>query len=87
MNKSELIDAIAKNSGLTKTDSRKAYDAFVGAINGGLKKKETITLIGFGTFSTTKREARMGRNPRSGEKIKIAAKKVVKFKPSKKLGK
>lgn len=87
MNKSELIDAIAKNSGLTKTDSRKAFEGFVDAINAGLKKKEAITLIGFGTFSTTKREARTGRNPRTGEKIKIAAKKVVKFKPSKKLGK
>ncbi|MDY5969412.1 MAG: HU family DNA-binding protein [Bacteroidales bacterium] len=87
MNKSELIDAIAKNSGLTKTDSRKAYEGLVDAINAGLKKKDPITLIGFGTFSTVKREARTGRNPRTGEKIKIAAKKVVKFKPSKNLGK
>jgi DNA-binding protein HU-beta len=83
MNKSELIDAMAKNAGLTKVDSRKAYDGFVKAISTAMKKGEKVTLIGFGSFSVTKRAARTGVNPFTHKPMKIAAKKVVKFKPSK----
>jgi DNA-binding protein HU-beta len=80
MNKSELIDAIAAESKLTKADARKALDAFVGVTGKALKKGERITLVGYGTFSVAKRNARKGRDPRTGKEIKIAAKKVVKFK-------
>lgn len=83
MNKSELIDAIASQSGLTKANSAKALDAIISSIQGSLKKNDTIQLIGFGTFSVDERAAREGRNPSTGETIKIAAKKVAKFKPSK----
>lgn len=85
MNKSELIDEMAKNAGLTKVDSRKAYEGFVKAIAGAMKKGDKVTLIGFGTFSVNKRAARQGVNPFTHKTMKIAAKKVVKFKPSKKL--
>lgn len=80
MNKSELIDAIAAKSGLTKADSKKALDAFMDATGEALKSGDKIQLIGFGTFSTSERAAREGRNPQTGATIKIAAKKVVKFK-------
>ncbi|MBO4333257.1 MAG: HU family DNA-binding protein [Paludibacteraceae bacterium] len=83
MNKSELIDAIASQSGLTKANSAKALDAIISSIQGSLKKNDAIQLIGFGTFSVDERAAREGRNPSTGETIKIAAKKVAKFKPSK----
>lgn len=80
MNKAELIDAIASKSGLTKADAKKALDAFTGAISGSLKKGDRVSLVGFGSWSVTKRSARTGRNPQTGKEIKIAAKKVVKFK-------
>jgi DNA-binding protein HU-beta len=80
MNKAELIDAIAAGSGLTKADSRRALDAFIGATEGALKKGDRVALVGFGSFGVSKREARMGRNPQTGKEIKIPAKKVVKFK-------
>ncbi len=80
MNKTQLIDAIAAKSGLTKTDSRKALEAFVESTGEALKANDKIQLIGFGTFSTTERSARSGRNPRTGAEITIPAKKVVKFK-------
>jgi len=80
MNKAQLIDAIAAEAKLTKADTRKALDAFVSVTGKALKKGERITLVGYGTFSVAKRNARKGRDPRTGKEIKIAAKKVVKFK-------
>ncbi len=80
MNKAQLIDAIAAEAKMTKADARKALDAFVGVTGKALKKGERITLVGYGTFSVAKRNARKGRDPRTGKEIKIAAKKVVKFK-------
>ncbi|PKP03893.1 MAG: DNA-binding protein [Bacteroidetes bacterium HGW-Bacteroidetes-6] len=80
MNKSELIDAMAAASKLTKADTKKALDAFMTVTGKALKKGDRISLVGFGSFSTAKRSAREGVNPRTGKKIKIAAKKVVKFK-------
>jgi DNA-binding protein HU-beta len=80
MNKAELIDAIAANAKLTKVDSKKALDAFVKAVSAALKKGDKVALVGFGSFSVSKRSARTGRNPRTGAVIKIAAKKVVRFK-------
>ncbi len=80
MNKAELIEAIASGSKLTKADSGRALDAFLDATSKALKKGDKLTLVGFGTFSVTKRPARMGRNPKTGKSIKIAAKKVAKFK-------
>ena len=82
MNKVELINAVAEKAGMTKVDARKAVDAIVEATKEELKKDGKIALVGFGTLSVTKRPARQGRNPRTGKTIKIAAKKVVKFKPA-----
>ena len=81
MNKTELIDAIAEKSGLSKVDSKKALEAFVESVSGELKSGGKIALIGFGTFSVSERSARKGINPRTKVEIKIPAKKVVKFKP------
>lgn len=80
MNKAELIDAIAAEAGLSKADAKKALDAFVGATTNALKGGDRISLVGFGSFSVSSREARTGRNPQTGKEIKIAAKKVVRFK-------
>ena len=80
MNKQQLIDAIASNAKLSKADASRALDATVESINKALKKGERIGLVGFGSFSVSKRAARIGRNPQTGKEIKIAAKKVVKFK-------
>ncbi len=85
MNKSELIDAIADNSGLSKADSGRAVDAFVKSVTKALKKGDTVSLVGFGTFSVRKRAARTGRNPRTGETIKIKASKNPAFKAGKAL--
>ncbi len=81
MNKTQLIDAMASKSGLTKADARKALDAFLETTTDALKNKDRVALIGFGTFQVNKRNARTGRNPQTGKEIKIAAKNVVKFKP------
>ena len=81
MNKSELIDAMAADSGLTKADSKRALDSFINATTKALKKNDRVALVGFGSFAVTKRNARTGRNPQTGKEIKIAAKKVVKFRP------
>jgi len=81
MNKAQLIDAVAAKAGLTKVDAKKAIDAFIGVTAGALKKGDRLALVGFGSFSVMKRSARTGRNPRTGATIKIAAKKVVRFKP------
>ena len=80
MNKAELIDAMAAEAGLTKADAKRALDAFVTATTKSLKKGDRVALVGFGSFSVAKRAARTGRNPQTGKQIKIAAKKVVKFK-------
>ncbi|MFA6925102.1 MAG: HU family DNA-binding protein [Bacteroidales bacterium] len=80
MNKAELIDAISATAKLTKADARKALDAFITSTSKTLKKGERVALVGFGSFSVAKRAARKGRNPQTGKEIKIAAKKVVKFK-------
>ncbi len=83
MNKAELIDKIAKDAGITKTQANDALDAFTGSVVDSLKKGGKVTLVGFGTFSVSKRAARNGRNPQTGKVIKIAAKKVAKFKAGK----
>ncbi len=80
MNKAELIEAIASKAGLSKADAKKALDAFVEATSDALKKGDRVALVGFGSFSVSERGARTGRNPQTGQPIKIAAKKVVKFK-------
>ena len=80
MNKAQLIDAIAKEAKLSKADSGKALEATITAISKSLKKGEGIVLVGFGSFSVAKRAARIGRNPQTGKELKIAAKKVAKFK-------
>ena len=79
MNKSELISAMAAESGLTKADSKKALDAFMASITKALKAGDKVSLVGFGTFSVVERGARMGINPSTTKTIEIAAKKVVKF--------
>ena len=79
MNKSELIDAIAETAEMTKADAGRALDAVVSVVTKALKKGDSVTLVGFGTFEVRKRGARTGRNPRTGEEIKIAAAKTVKF--------
>jgi DNA-binding protein HU-beta len=80
MNKAELIEAIANGAKLTKADAGRALDATIEAVSKNLKKGDRISLVGFGSFSVAKRAARIGRNPQTGKEIKIAAKKVVKFK-------
>jgi DNA-binding protein HU-beta len=80
MNKAQLIDAIAAEAGLTKADAKRALDAFVTTTTGALKKGGRVALVGFGSFSVSKRNARTGRNPQTGAPITIKAKKVVKFK-------
>lgn len=80
MNKAELIDAMASNAGISKADAKRALDAFVDTTAGALKKGDRISLVGFGSFSVSKRAARTGRNPQTGKEIKIAAKNVVRFK-------
>ncbi len=85
MNKTELVDAIAKESGLSKAASEKAVKAFVDVVSKELKKKGKVQLVGFGTFETSKRAARTGKNPQTGEAIKIPAAVVPKFKAGKAL--
>ncbi len=85
MNKTELVEEIAKKTGLTKKDSEKAVKAFTDAVSAELKKGGKVQLVGFGTFEVTKRAAREGRNPQTGKTMKIAASKAPKFKPGKAL--
>ena len=84
MNKGDLINEVAKVVG-TKKQAQAAVDCVFNTITAALKKKETVTLVGFGTFKVGKRKARKGRNPQTGEEIKIKAKKVPKFVPGKNL--
>ncbi len=85
MNKTELIEHMAKTADISKAASARALDALIGAVKATLKKNDTVTLVGFGTFSVGKRAARTGRNPRTGEAIKIKAAKVPKFRAGKAL--
>ena len=85
MNKAEFIEAVADVAELSKADAGRAVDAMVAAITKALKKGDTVTLVGFGTFSVRKRGARTGRNPRTGDTIKIKASKKVAFRASKEL--
>jgi DNA-binding protein HU-beta len=85
VNKSELIEAIAKSADLSKAAAEKALDGALNAIKGALKKGSSVTLVGFGTFKVGKRAARIGRNPRTGEAIKIKAARVPKFSAGKAL--
>lgn len=80
MKKVELVEAVAKTAGLTKADATRAIDATFGAITKALKKGDKITLIGFGTFGVSRREARTGRNPQTGAQVKIPARNAVTFK-------
>ena len=83
MNKSELVDAVAAQAELSKADAGRAVDAFVEVVKKALKKNDTVTMVGFGTFQVRKRAARTGRNPRTGDTIKIKASKVPGFKAGK----
>jgi DNA-binding protein HU-beta len=83
MNKAELIDAVANSASLTKTDAGGAVDAVFEAISSALANSDSVSLVGFGTFSVSDRAARTGRNPRTGETISIAATRVPKFKAGK----
>ena len=85
MNKSELVEAMAKKAGLSKKDTEAAVNAFTETVTGALKKGDKGTLIGFCTFEVAKRAAREGKNPQTGEKIKIKASKAPKFKAGKAL--
>jgi DNA-binding protein HU-beta len=85
MNKAELVAHIAEETGITKTQANTALDSFVDAVTKTLKKGDKVTLVGFGTFTVSKRQARNGRNPQTGEVIKIKARKVARFKAGKEL--
>ena len=80
MNKTQLIEAIATDAKLTKAEGKKALEAIISSTTKALGKGDRVALVGFGSFSVSKRAARKGRNPQTGKEIKIAAKKVVKFK-------
>ena len=85
MNKSDLVDAVASSADMTKASAGRAVDAVLESIGDALGKQDTVSLVGFGTFSVSKRAARNGRNPQTGAVIKIKAKKVAKFKAGKEL--
>jgi DNA-binding protein HU-beta len=83
VNKTELIEHIAKSADISKAAATRSLEALIGAVKSTLKKNGTVALVGFGTFSVGKRAARVGRNPKTGETIKIKSAKVPKFKPGK----
>lgn len=85
MNKAELIAKIAEDAGITKTQANDTLDSFIDAVTKTLKKGGKVTLVGFGTFSTSERKARNGRNPQTGAVIKIKKRTVAKFKAGKEL--
>ena len=87
MNKAQIVARMAKDSGLTKADANRAVDALLDNVSRALRKGEKVTLVGFGTFVVYRRRARAGRDPQSGEPIKIAARRVAKFIPGKDLKK
>jgi len=83
MTKGDLVGAISKEAGITKVAAEKAVTAFTGAVTKSLKKGDAVSLVGFGTFSISRRKARKGRNPQNGKEINIPAAKVPKFKAGK----
>lgn len=85
MTKQDLIAAMADDAGITKAAAAKALESYIANVTKELKKSGKLGIVGFGTFAVSKRKARSGRNPQTGEKIKIAAKKVIKFKAGKAL--
>ena len=85
MNKAELVAKIAGDAGITKTQANAALDSFTTTVQKTLKSGDKVTLVGFGTFSVSKRAARTGRNPQTGAPLKIKAKKVARFKAGKEL--
>lgn len=85
MNKTELIEHIAKQADISKAAATRALEAMIGGVRTTLKKSGNVSLVGFGTFTVSKRAARSGRNPRTGAAIKIKAAKVPKFRPGKAL--
>jgi DNA-binding protein HU-beta len=85
MNKTELIDAIAVGADISKASAARALDSMLDAVTDSLRKGDQVALVGFGTFAVKERAARTGRNPQTGEEIKIAAAKVPGFKPGKAL--
>ena len=85
MNKGDLITKIAERAGITKAQATDALNAVLDGVGDALKAGDKVTIVGFGTFSISRRDARTGRNPQTGKTIKIAAKNVVKFKPGKEL--
>lgn len=85
MNKGELVEAVAKETKLSKAAAEKALNAVLGNMTTGLKKTGRVSIVGFGTFTVRKRKARMGRNPQTGEEIRIAASRTVGFKAGKAL--
>ena len=87
MNKADLVNSLSTKTGLTKTKSNEVVDAIVSTITESLRNGEKVTLVGFGTFTTSKKEARKGRNPKTGEILEIPAKTVAKFKAGSELTK
>jgi DNA-binding protein HU-beta len=85
MNKAELVEAIATRADISKNKASEVVDAFVESVTEALRKGDSVTLVGFGSFVVTKREARIGRNPKTGENLNIPASNVPKFKPGKSL--
>jgi DNA-binding protein HU-beta len=85
VNKTELIEHIAKEADISKAAAGRALEAIIGGVRITLKKGGTVSLVGFGSFSVTKRAARMGRNPSTGAEIKIKSSKIPKFRPGKAL--
>jgi len=85
MNKAELINHVANSTGISKSKAAEVINAFTEAVQSSLEKSERVSLVGFGTFETSNRQARKGRNPQTGEEILIPAKRVAKFRPSVKL--
>lgn len=85
MNKAELVNFVARSAGISKSASERALDGALNAIKGALKRGQSVTLVGFGTFRVGRRAARVGRNPRTGEEIRIDAAKVPKFSAGKAL--
>lgn len=87
MNKTNLIDSMAEDAGISKVAAKKSLESFLGNVEKSLKKGDRVSLVGFGSWAVSKRAAREGRNPQTGKTIKIAAKNVVKFKPGSELQK
>jgi len=86
MNKAELVEEVANQTGLTKKTSREAIDVVTSVITDSLARGERVTLVGFGSFRVTRRKARRGRNPQTGQEIQIPTRNVVRFRPGKPLG-